>query len=83
VQVTIACPGPVATEISDGRPSSANAGIMSARECARQIVAAAERGRRELIMTWAGKLGVLLRPFFPGLVDQVVRKRSAEFFVER
>jgi NAD(P)-dependent dehydrogenase (short-subunit alcohol dehydrogenase family) len=82
VQITIACPGPVATEIGDGRPESSQKGIMSAGRCAEIIVAAVESGKREVVMTAAGKLGVWLRPFLPGLFDRIVRKKTQRFFLK-
>lgn len=81
IKILLACPGPVESEIRDegsakGDPSS----LMPAAECARQILDAAERGDRELWMTAAGKFGAYLRPFFPDLIDSIVRKKVAKFY---
>ena len=62
-------PGP------DGRPVEASpireGEIMSAEECARQVVRAMERRQRMLVMTLKGKLGRWLGLAFPALVDHL------------
>jgi short-subunit dehydrogenase len=78
VQVTLVCPGPVATEIRSEERNQ-QPGIMSAEECARIILDALCRGRREVLMTAAGKLGGYLRPFIPGVLDWYVRRRIKRF----
>jgi hypothetical protein len=45
-------------------------------ECARIIVNAAELGKREEIMTPIGKIGVLLQPFIPSILDVIAIKKS-------
>ena len=62
-------PGPdgqtvVASPIKEGE-------IMSAAECARQMVRAMEKRQRILVMTLKGKLGRWLGLAFPGLVDHL------------
>lgn len=84
VTVTVAYPDFVATETrhqafgADGEPigeSPVREGeIMSAEECARQIIVGAARRRRELIMSTRGKLGLWLKLFAPGLIDRVARR---------
>jgi short-subunit dehydrogenase len=86
VTVTQVFPGFVATEIRerafgpDGRPLGQGNSpvhereVMSAEECARQIVAAAAGRRRELIMTLRGKVGAKLKLVAPALVDRMARK---------
>ncbi len=87
VEVTIICPGFVSTEIrehalaGDGKPLSSNPldearESMSVEECARQTLDAIKKGRRELVMTPEGKLGQYLRPFAPGLIDAVARRKT-------
>jgi short-subunit dehydrogenase len=78
VQVTIACPGAVATEIREDQFNQ-QPGMMTSDECARLILRAVKAGRRELLMTAAGAVGAYLRPFFPGLLDAYVRRRLAQF----
>ena len=84
VTVTMIYPGFVATGIRenatgpDGRPVRINPldpdRVMSARECARQIVVATSRRSRELVMTPTGKVAQLLKLIAPGLVDRIARR---------
>ena len=48
--------------------------LMSAEECARRILDAAERRRRSIIMTTQGKLTVWLNKLFPSLADSLIYK---------
>lgn len=48
--------------------------VMSAEQCARHIVRAAARRRRELVMTGSGKLAVWLRLLAPGLLDVLLHR---------
>ncbi|MCH8837435.1 MAG: SDR family oxidoreductase, partial [Candidatus Marinimicrobia bacterium] len=81
VSVTIACPSFVDTGI---RRYQAGVGAsrrnirskrMPVERCARIILRAAERRRREVVMTALGKVGRFVRPFLPGLIDWVARKK--------
>jgi short-subunit dehydrogenase len=86
VTVTQVFPGFVATEIreraygADGRPLGKGNSpvhereVMTAEECARQIIAAAAARRRELIMTLRGKIGAKLKLVAPRLVDRIAAK---------
>ena len=88
VSVTIACPDFVVSEIhkraigADGKPLGKTpmqeARIMSAEECARQIVRATEERRRMLVMSARGRLGRLVRLFAPGLIDRIAAKAVRE-----
>ncbi|HEU4452343.1 MAG TPA: SDR family oxidoreductase [Longimicrobium sp.] len=90
VTVTMVYPGFVATEIRerafgpDGRPLGAGNSpvrereVMTAEECARQILEAAASRRRELIMTTRGKVGWILKVFAPGLIDRIAAKAIAQ-----
>ncbi|MCB1034811.1 MAG: SDR family oxidoreductase [Acidobacteria bacterium] len=81
VTVTMAYPDFVATEVrqrafgADGRPlgeSPVKEGeVMSASECARQILDAAARRKREIVQSRRGRLGQWLKAFAPGLVDRI------------
>ena len=81
VSVTVIAPYFVQSEIRkrspgpDGRPVEASpireGEIMSAEECARQMVRAMARRQRILVMTLKGKLGRWLGLAFPELVDQL------------
>lgn len=81
VSVTMIYPTWVATGIStravdkDGRPlgkiHSREIGAMSVEVCARQILRAAARRRRELVMGFTTKLGLLLHPIFPEMVERI------------
>jgi NAD(P)-dependent dehydrogenase (short-subunit alcohol dehydrogenase family) len=84
VTVTMVYPGFVATEIrqrnlgADGKPLGASpvreSEVMAAGTCARLILDAAARRRRELVMTRRGKIGMWLKMVAPGLVDRIARR---------
>ncbi|HVO30776.1 MAG TPA: SDR family oxidoreductase [bacterium] len=87
VTVTVVCPNFVKTEIrerafaADGKPLRENPlgderDSMTAEECARITLAGVRRGKREVIMTAAGKIGKYLKPFAPGLIDAIARKKT-------
>jgi hypothetical protein len=46
---------------------------MSVEECARQIVIALRRRKRELVMTPRAKIGLWLKLIAPGVVDNMAR----------
>ncbi|HJS54622.1 MAG TPA: SDR family oxidoreductase [Chitinophagaceae bacterium] len=48
--------------------------MMTAQECAKRILSAIEKRKRNVVMTFQGKQTVFLNKFFPGLVDKLVRK---------
>jgi short-subunit dehydrogenase len=76
------CPGAVDTPIHTTKDKRVRKGaaMMSASECARLILRAARQRRREEILTVAGKLGLVIRPMFPGLVDRMVRRAIERFY---
>lgn len=84
VDVTVVYPGVVLTDIRvhgygpDGRPAGKSgldeAGAMTVEECARQIVVAMRRRKRELVMTAKGKVGQWIKLVAPGLVDRIALK---------
>ncbi len=81
ISVTIACPGFVDTGIrryhtgaGDSR-RNIRSRRMPVERCARIILRAAEKRRREVVMTVVGKLGRFVRLFLPGLIDWVARKK--------
>jgi short-subunit dehydrogenase len=82
VHVLVACPGFTTSNI---RVSSLNkegqvAGetmrdeskMMSAEECADHILNAVKRRKRDLILTFQGKLTIFLNKWIPGLMDRMV-----------
>ncbi len=82
VDVLVVSPGFVATDIrqralgADGNalgqsPRDESKGNMSVDECARQIVWAMERRKREHIMTIKGKATPWVKLLLPGLVDRL------------
>jgi short-subunit dehydrogenase len=81
VSVTIVYPDFVATETRqrafgpDGKPlgvSPVQEGkVMTAEECARLIIRAAERRKREEVMGLRGKVGQWIKLIAPGLVDRI------------
>ncbi|MCL4562319.1 MAG: SDR family oxidoreductase [Chloroflexi bacterium] len=84
VSVTIAYPDFVATGMqsrgfgTDGQALGYNPvkveKVMTTEECARRILSAAARRKREEIMTLRAKLGVWLKLIAPEMVDRIARK---------
>lgn len=86
VDVTVIYPGFVFSEINqralspDGTPfgdrgyTRRPGETMPTDECCRQILRAVSRRERELVMTWRGKVGRLLKLFSPRLVDDLARR---------
>lgn len=79
VSVTVVYPGFVATDIAhrmiapDGgilgeRPVQKNA-VMTVEECARQIVRAAAKRKRQVVMTRIARFGLFVKLIAPGIVD--------------
>ncbi|MGE5638752.1 MAG: SDR family oxidoreductase [Clostridia bacterium] len=81
VDVTVAYPGVVATDIringygASGQPAGTSgldeAGAMPVEECARLIRRGMERRSREVVMTTRGRLAQWLKLFAPSLVDRM------------
>ncbi|MEM9324865.1 MAG: SDR family oxidoreductase [Bacteroidota bacterium] len=87
IKVTIACPGFIKTNISvnaltgDGskqnKMDDAQAGGMSAEECARQIVRAIKKEKEEVYIGGAKeKMGIYLKRFWPSAFSKMVRKMA-------
>jgi len=51
---------------------------MSPEKCASIIVNAAGKRKREIVMTFEGKLGLWLRLIAPSLVDKILRKKTEQ-----
>ena len=47
---------------------------METAECCRQVLRATARRDRDLVMTWRGKIGRLLKLVSPALVDAMARR---------
>jgi short-subunit dehydrogenase len=88
ISVTMVYPDFVATEThkrafgADGEPIGKSPvrekEVMTAEKCAQLIIRAAAARKRELVMTWRGKVGVWVKLIAPGLVDRVAKKATAE-----
>jgi len=89
LHVLVAAPGFTASEVrkfaltndgSEQGESPRNEGkMMSAEDCARQIIHAIEKRKRELILTFTeGKLTVFLGKFFPSLLDRLTYNHMAK-----
>ncbi|MCE2678842.1 MAG: SDR family oxidoreductase [Burkholderiales bacterium] len=84
VDVTMIFPGVVATEIRRnglnangeraGVSGLAEKGAMSLAQCTSEMIHAMEHRKREHIMTAQGRLGMLLKSLFPGVIDHMARK---------
>ena len=70
--------GPDGRPLGQGNSPVREREVMSAEECARQIIAAAAKRKRELIMTLRGKLGAKIKLVAPGVVDRIARKAIAQ-----
>lgn len=90
VDVLVVSPGPVATTIhtrrlaGDGKLTDEshkypNDRGMPVDECARQIVVAIERRRRELVMTATAKVGQWMKLLAPELTDRFVARAVERF----
>ncbi len=88
VDVLVVSPGPVATKIHvDGVADTRRLSMatverrsMPVRRCATVIADAIEGGRRDLVMTFGGRLAARLYPFVPGFVDAQVVRASRRFY---
>lgn len=86
VSVTLIYPGWVSTGITsralnlDGSPTGQislhEKDAMTVATCARLIIQAAEKRKREVIMTLQGKFGLWLRLLAPGIAEQIARKST-------
>ena len=85
VDVLVVSPGFVATDIrqhvlgADGKPVKASLSheqqkAMSTEVCADLIIKAMRKRKRELVMTFKGKLGLWLKLFSPNLVDTLAAR---------
>lgn len=84
VHVMWVCPGYTASKIrqaalddkgnAQGQSPLNESELMSAEECAVNILHAIEKKKRTTVMTFKGKQTVFINKFFPGLADRLVRK---------
>jgi len=84
VRVTMVYPGFVATGVrtrafgpegsSLGKSTLNEPGIMTAETCARLILTATAQRKRELVMTFGGRLGLWLKLIAPRLTDRLARR---------
>jgi short-subunit dehydrogenase len=84
VSVTMIYPGFVATEVREralgpnGKPLGTShlneSKVMSASECAKQILTASAKRKRELVMTFKARLGLWIKLINPNLVDKTSKK---------
>jgi len=94
VSVTVICPAWVVTEFheryldKDGRPKGPSGRaiyterMMTADQCARIVLTAARRRKRQVVM-WPGSLGIWLKLIFPDLMDRVTISRFFRPAVKR
>lgn len=87
VSVTLACPDFVRSEIHrralgpDGRPVGKSPlreeRIMTAAACATLILDAAEKRRRQALLSLRGRLGRYVQVFAPGIIDRIAARAVA------
>lgn len=85
VHVLWISPGSIATNIrynalsKDGTPlgesQADEANLMTATECARQILKAIKNRKRSLVLTFEAKQAILVNRLFPALADKIIRKK--------
>jgi len=84
IQITVIAPGFVKTNIrenalgpkEDLEHSEPDSKRMSPETCAKLIITAAEKRKRKVILTLSGKLGVLMKPIIPRVVQYVSTRRA-------
>jgi len=59
-----------------GKISIHEKGAMSAETCAKIIVKAVAKRKRDVVMSFEGKLGLWLRLIAPKMVDQILIKKT-------
>jgi len=87
IHISLIMPGFIATEISKhaldakgvptGQMDANQAGGISAEECAKRILAGVAAQKKEFGIGGKEINGLLLRRFFPGLFDRILRNKSA------
>lgn len=87
IQVTIACPGKINTDISvnalnsegekHGEMDHNQATGMSAEECVQQLLSAVKKGKRDVLIGNKEIKAVTLKRLFPNLFWKIIRKQSA------
>lgn len=87
ISVTIACPGKINTNISlnalnksgekHGEMDHNQETGMPAEECARQLIKAVTKGKKEVLIGNKEIKAVILKRFLPGIFWKVIRKQSA------
>lgn len=87
LNITIACPGKINTDISVNALNSSGSkhGVMdhnqatgmSAEECARQLIRALEKKKHEVLIGNKEIKAVLIKRLFPKLFHKIIRKQSA------
>jgi len=89
IEITIICPGWIETSISENaltangnrhaKPTLVNYAKMPANECAKRILDAIEREKREAMIGGLEIHGGWLRAAFPRIYDWLIRRRMREF----
>ncbi len=84
VHVMWVCPGFTASNIrkaaltKEGNEQGASpmdeGSMMTAEECAKRILSAIEKRKRNVVMTFTGKRAVFMNKFFPKLTDKLIHK---------
>eukprot|EP01117_Protostelium_nocturnum_P008048 TRINITY_DN2865_c0_g1_i3.p1 TRINITY_DN2865_c0_g1~~TRINITY_DN2865_c0_g1_i3.p1 ORF type:complete len:312 (-),score=60.10 TRINITY_DN2865_c0_g1_i3:28-837(-) len=86
IGVTIVSPGTVSSNMRDNslKPSSSTSHLneeenskMTVEEAAQSIIQAVVSKKENVVLTWSGKLGVSLKPFFPSLISKLAAKKAS------
>ena len=86
IDVLVVCPGLTQTNFSKNmieqkaRVQMDHMRGMTAEEVARQTLRAIERGKNEVVLTFAGKLLAFVSRFFPRLADRIAAKKVRKVF---
>ncbi|MBK7888102.1 MAG: SDR family oxidoreductase [Bacteroidetes bacterium] len=88
LHVLVACPGFTASDIrtsalaadgsQQGESPREESGMMSSEEVAENILKAVQNRKRDLVLSFNGKLTVFLNKFIPGRLDKMVYKHMAK-----
>lgn len=84
IDITLACPGYVITEIHNGALARGQQRDMSkfitAEECAVRVIEAGINKDRKRLLTTLSRVANYVQPFFPPLIQDWLLRRQAEVF---
>jgi len=90
VHITIVSPGSVRTQMRDHslqvskriQFNEPDSNKMPSEDCAKAIVDAVDKRKENVILTTSGKIGVMMKPLLPGLVQYFATRKSGGEIVQ-